>query len=80
MERQPQNSARPRYGAGAPDHPAHAPQPTGPRTEACRLPQRKSLPGLDRPDLSDLTLFQQHQVRRPDPRRDQQQRDHQRGW
>ncbi|OYW62127.1 MAG: hypothetical protein B7Z30_00335 [Rhizobiales bacterium 12-68-15] len=50
----------------------------GLRTEACRLPASGGQ-SIDRPDLSSLTLHQQHQMRRADPWRDQQQRDHQRG-
>ena len=50
----------------------------GLRTEACRLPA-SGVVITDRPDLSSLTLLQQQQMRRSDPGRDQQQRDHQRG-
>ncbi|OZA00738.1 MAG: hypothetical protein B7X99_03075 [Rhizobiales bacterium 17-65-6] len=50
----------------------------GLRTEACRLPASGG-PSIDRPDLTSLTLHQQQQMRRADPWRDQQQRDHQRG-
>lgn len=58
----------------------HKQDGTGPRAEACRLPDRRVQPASDRPDLSALKLLQQHQVRRADPGRDQQQREHQRGW
>lgn len=70
-----------------PRHPGHPPPSVtekdgfSPRTEACRLaPQSTIQSAPDRPDLTSLKLLQQHQVRRADPGRDQQQREHQRGW
>lgn len=70
-----------------PRHHGHPPPSTSdraavsPRTEACRLAPPSSIqPDGDRPDLTALNLLQQHQVRRADPGRDQQQREHQRGW